>query len=79
MRRTRSLYPVAMSVSECAEQLHCERKVIYEACRHEGLPIYRRGVRRYLLTKDVLLWIRSTWKREDIGRWIKEHDHDRRA
>lgn len=77
MRRTRSLYPLAMSVSECAEQLHCERKVLYRAIRDEGLPIYRRGVRRYLLTEDVLLWIRSTWKREDVQHWIRNHGHDR--
>ena len=71
--RERRLYPIAMTVSECAEQLHLERKVIYEAIRTEGLPIYRRGVRRYLLTDDILHWIRRTWKREDMSQWIMEH------
>jgi excisionase family DNA binding protein len=73
MARERRLYPLAMTIAECAEQLHLERKVLYRACREEGLPIYRRGVRRYLLTDDVLHWIRRTWKREDMSQWIMEH------
>ena len=71
--RKRRLYPLAMTISECAEQLHLERKVIYTATKYEGLPIYRRGVRRYILTDDVLRWIRRTWKREDMSQWIMEH------
>jgi excisionase family DNA binding protein len=74
--RERRLYPLAMTISECAEQLHCERKVLYAACRNEGLPIYRRGVRRYLLTDDVLRWIKRTWKREDMSAWIMEHSNE---
>jgi hypothetical protein len=54
----RKLYPLMLSVSECAEQFRCDRKVIYQMTR-AGLPLYRLGVRRFVLTDDVIQWVRQ--------------------
>lgn len=62
--RERRLFPIAMTVSECAAQLHVHRRVIYAGIRLDGLPLYTKGVRKFLLTADVVAWIRATWKRE---------------
>ena len=34
--RERKLYPIAMTVAECAENLHVTREVLYRACRRTG-------------------------------------------
>lgn len=64
----RKLYPLMLSVSECAEQFRCDRKVVYQMIR-AGLPLYRLGVRRFVLTDDLILFIRTHLK--------QEHPHDR--
>ena len=64
--RERRLWPLTLTVSECASALHVERRVLYDGIKFDGLPLYRKGVRRFLLTADVVDWIRATWKREAV-------------
>jgi excisionase family DNA binding protein len=54
-----------MSVTELSDALGIERRVIYDAIKNHGLPVYRHGVKRRVLIADVVNWIRATWKRED--------------
>jgi excisionase family DNA binding protein len=65
--RERRLWPITLTVSECAKALHVHRRRIYDGIRFEGLALYRDGVRKFLLTADVVEWIRKTWKREDVS------------
>lgn len=67
--RERRLWPILLSVSECASALGIERREIYAAVASGDLPMYRHGTKRRLLTADVVDWIRNTWKR---GRTWKE-------
>jgi hypothetical protein len=64
--RERRLWPITLTVSECARALHIERRAIYDGIRLDGLPLYRKGVRKFLLTADVVEWIRRTFKREYV-------------
>jgi excisionase family DNA binding protein len=64
--RERRLWPITLTVSECAKALHVHRREIYAGIRLDGLPLYRKGVRKFLLTADVVEWIRKTWKREFV-------------
>jgi hypothetical protein len=66
MPRERRLWPITLTVSECARALHIERGAIYDGIRLDGLPLYRKGVRKFLLTADVVEWIRRTFKREYV-------------
>jgi excisionase family DNA binding protein len=65
--RERRIWPITLTVSECARALHVNRDTIYDGIRFDGLPLYRKGVRKFLLTSDVVDWIRRTWKREAVS------------
>ena len=65
--RERRIWPITLTVSECAKALHVDRNAIYDGIRFDGLPLYRKGVRKFLLTSDVVDWIRRTWKREAVS------------
>lgn len=62
--RERRLWPILLSISECAAALGIERREIYAAISSGALPLYRHGTKRRVLTADVVTWIRQTWKRE---------------
>ena len=62
--RERRLWPILLSVSECASALGVDRHEIYDAVAGGALPLYRHGTKRRLLTADVVEWIRQTSKQE---------------
>ncbi len=65
MRSRAVLFPIALSVRELCERLdHIHPSVIYSAIKKRELPVYRRGVKRLILIRDVHTWIEKTWIRE---------------
>lgn len=62
--RDRRLWPVMLSVAECASAIGAERRVIYQMIKN-GMPVYRIGVKRRILTADFVEAIRLTFKREE--------------
>jgi Helix-turn-helix domain len=61
-RLRRPIAPPAMSVGLIAECLSLDRNVVYAAVRSGELgPVYQKGVRRVILTSDVIAWIK-TWR-----------------
>lgn len=62
-RQRRPIMPLAMPVKLVAESLGIDRNVVYAAVRNKELTVYCKGVRRLILTIDVIDWIR-TWKTE---------------
>ena len=65
--RERRLWPITLTVSEAASALHVHRREIYSGIKLDGLPLYRKGVRKFLLTSDLVEWVRATFKREDVS------------
>jgi predicted site-specific integrase-resolvase len=54
-RQRRPIMPVAMTVRLVAESLGIDRNVVYAAVRAGELgPVYQKGVRRVILTGDVI-------------------------
>ena len=62
--RERRLWPITLTINEAAKALHVHRREIYDGIKLNGLPLYRKGVRKFVLTADLIEWIRRTWKRE---------------
>jgi excisionase family DNA binding protein len=63
--RERRLWPITLTISEAAKVLHVHRRELYDAINN-GLPLYRKGVRKFLLTADLVDWIRAHWRRENL-------------
>lgn len=63
MSRERRLYPLMLSVAECAAVIGVERRTVYQMIDN-GLPLYRIGVKRKILVADLVDFIRQTFKRE---------------
>lgn len=62
-RQRRPIMPVAMNVALIAESIGIRRADVYAAIKAGELgPVYRKGVRRLILTSDVIAWIR-TWSK----------------
>ena len=64
--RERRLWPITLTISEAASALHLHRRDIYAAAKLDGLPIYRKGVRKFCLTADLTEWVRAIFKREAV-------------
>ncbi len=62
----RNVWPITLTVSEAAKALHVDRHAIYDAVRFDGLALYRKGVRKFVLTSDLIEWVKQTWKPEDV-------------
>ncbi len=61
-RMKRPIAPPAMTVALIAECLGIDRHVVYAAIKAGELgPVYQKGVRRVILTSDVIAWIK-TWR-----------------
>jgi excisionase family DNA binding protein len=63
MAKPRRLYPLMLSVTEVAAQLQCDRHTVYGMCE-AGLPSYRCGTRQFVLTDDLIRFVRENFKRE---------------
>lgn len=61
--RERRLWPLMLSVADAASAINVERRVIYQMIAN-GLPVYRIGVKRRILTADFVEAIRQTFKQE---------------
>lgn len=55
--RERRLWPIWLSISEASRALGIERKVLYSWVR-QGMPIYKCGTKRRVLTEDIVRFIR---------------------
>lgn len=64
MPRERRLWPLTLTISEAAAALHLQRRELYDAIRLDGLPLYRKGVRKFVLVADLVEWVRERWPRE---------------
>jgi hypothetical protein len=62
MRASR-LYPIMLSVSELAAAMRVDRRVVYSMIGN-GLPLYKIGVKKRLLVRDVLDFIPLHFKRD---------------
>ena len=58
-RERRPLFPCAWSVGALAASLGLDRKVIYAAINAAELTVHRIGLKRLILTEDVVAWIKS--------------------
>jgi excisionase family DNA binding protein len=65
-KRERRLWPITLTIAEAANALGVDRHAIYDGVKFDGLALYRRGVRRFLLTADLVEWVRATWNREQV-------------
>lgn len=61
----RKLWPIMLSVSELADAMHVDRRVVY-AMIAGGLPLYKIGVKRRVLVSDVLEFIPLHFKRDGV-------------
>ena len=52
--RERRLWPILLSILECARALGIDRHEVYDAIASGALPLYRRGTKRRVLTADVV-------------------------
>ncbi len=59
----RRLWPIMLSVSDAAAAIQVERRVVYEMIAN-GMPVYKIGVKKRILTADFVEAIRATFKRE---------------
>jgi excisionase family DNA binding protein len=58
-RQRRPLFPPAFTVKGLADALHVDRNVIYEAIRAGELIAYQIGSRRFIVTENIVSWIKS--------------------
>lgn len=58
-RQPRPLFPIAWTALALADSLGVHRRVILDALRTGELIAHRIGVRRFILTEDVVKWIRN--------------------
>jgi predicted site-specific integrase-resolvase len=65
--RERRLWPTWQSISEWSRSLGIERKILYEWHR-QGMPIYRVGTKRKVLTEDIVRFIRANLKTVEPSR-----------
>ena len=56
-REPARIWPLWLSISEASRALGIERKILYAWVR-QGMPIYKCGVRRKVLTEDLVKFIR---------------------
>lgn len=56
-RREKRIWPIWMSISEASRALGIQRRVLYQWHR-QGMQIYKIGVRRKVLTEDIVKFIR---------------------
>jgi len=69
--RTRSLFPVALSVQASADALKIPRRVIADAIKSAELVAYAGSGRRVrILVPDLIEWVRTTWPRASIKRRV---------
>lgn len=59
----RKLWPIMLSISEAATAIGVERRTVYQMIA-SGMPVYRIGVKKRILTADFVEAIRATFKRE---------------
>jgi excisionase family DNA binding protein len=59
--REQRLWPIWLSISEASRSLGIDRKILYAWVR-QGMPVYKCGVRRKVLTEDLVKFIRINLK-----------------
>ena len=59
-RRMR-LLPLALSPKNTARFLGVSAEIVYAAGRAGEFPIYKIGVKRFILVEDTLRWVRRTF------------------
>ena len=61
-RQRRPLFPLAWTVKGLADSLSLDRGVIYAALAAGELVAHRVGIKRLILTEDVVAWIKRQKK-----------------
>jgi hypothetical protein len=65
--RERRLWPIWLSISEGSRKLGIDRTVLYQ-WHHQGMPIYKIGTKRKVLTEDIVRFIRINLKTVEPSR-----------
>jgi excisionase family DNA binding protein len=65
--REQRLWPIWLSISEASRALGIQRTVLYSWVR-QGMPIYKCGVRRKVLTEDLVRFIRINLQTVELGK-----------
>lgn len=58
-RQRRPLFPPAFTVKSLADALHIDRGVVYCALRTGDLIAFKVGSRNFILTENIVEWIKS--------------------
>ena len=70
-----ALFPVAMSPARAADALGIRAAEMSDAIVLGDVPVYQKGARRFVLTEDLVRWVRETWP---LAR-IKQHRSKQRS